>query len=395
MADAFEDRLEQASKHLYANEKKRAGGGDPSKTFSVTDQDKHAGFEGYQEVIAKSDLVILATPPGWRPEHFEAAVEAGKHAFLEKPVAVDGPGIRKVLAAAKKADEQNLKVVVGLQRRYEDSYQEAYKKAITEGLIGQPLGAQVYWNGGGVWTRERQAGMTEMEYQMLNWYYFNWLCGDHIAEQHVHNIDVANWFLGSVPVSAQGMGGREVRTGNKYGEIYDHHAVEFSHPHGVKVHSQCRHQPGCFNQVREEIQGAAAVLYLQAGGAEIRDYDGKSLWRYRAPKTGATNPYQAEHNHLHACIRSGEAVNNAHYGASSTMCAIIGRYATYSGKQIKYAEALEKGTDLLPKTWAWDADPCVLPNKDGSYPIAVPGVFDPYASSEKTPPAEKAPAKTS
>jgi predicted dehydrogenase len=221
--------------------------------------------------------------------------------------------------------------------------------------------------------------MTEMEYQMLNWYYFNWLCGDHIAEQHVHNLDVANWFLGALPVSAQGMGGREVRTGNKHGEIYDHHYVELTYPNGVIVNSQCRHQPGCFNQIREEIHGTAGILHLRSGSAEIKDLDGKSIWRYRAPKTGAVNPYQAEHDHLHACIRSGEAVNDAHYGATSTMCAVIGRYATYSGKQIKWDEAMEKGADLLPEKWAWDADPKVMPNADGSYPVAVPGVFNPYA----------------
>lgn len=382
MGDVFEDRLEQGYKQLCAEQNKRSGQQDASgapKNVTVTDKDKHIGFHAYEEVIAKSDLVVLATPPGWRPTHFEAAVEAGKHVFMEKPVAVDAPGIRKVLEAAKKADEKNLKVVVGLQRRYEDSYRTAYEKAITEGMIGRPIGAQVYWNGGGVWTRERQPNMSEMQYQMLNWYYFNWLCGDHIAEQHVHNLDVANWFLGALPVSAQGMGGREVRTSNKHGEIYDHHYVELTYPNGVITNSQCRHQPGCFNQIREEIQGTAGILNLRSGSAEIKDLDGKSLWRYRAPKTGVVNPYQAEHNHLHACIRSGEACNDAHYGATSTMCAVIGRYATYSGKQIKWDEAMAKGTDLLPEKWAWDADPKVMPNEDGSYPIAVPGVFDPYA----------------
>jgi len=383
MADAFDDRLEDGYKQICAEQNKAVGANkqDPApKNVTVEDKNKFIGFDAYREVIDKSDLVILTTPPGWRPHHFEAAVDAGKNVFMEKPVASDAPGIRKVLETAKKADEKNLKVVVGLQRRYQDSYLEAYKAAITDGMIGEPIGAQVYWNGGGVWTRERQPGMTEMEYQMLNWYYFTWLCGDHIAEQHIHNIDVANWFLGSLPESAQGMGGREVRTSNKHGEIFDHHYVEFLHPGGKMVNSQCRHQPGCHNQVREEIHGTEGILYLSnKQNTEIKDYSGKTIWRYRAKKEGETNPYQVEHDHLHACIRSGEAVNNAYYGATSTMSSILGRYATYSGKKIGYDEALEKGSDLLPENWAFDAEAPVQPDADGNYPIAVPGKFDPFA----------------
>jgi len=380
MADAFSDRLEDGFKAICTEQNKKSGNakGEIPENVTVEDKNKFTGFEAYNEVIDKSDLVILTTPPGWRPTHFEAAVNANKNVFMEKPVAADAPGIRKVLASAELADEKGLKVVVGLQRRYQNSYLEAYKKAIEEGLIGKPIGAQVYWNGGGVWTRERQPGMTEMEYQMLNWYYFTWLCGDHITEQHIHNIDVANWFLGTTPVSAQGMGGREVRKSNTHGHIFDHHYVEFAHPNGVMVNSQCRHQPGCFNQVREEIHGTAGICYL-GNKPEIKDYDGKVLWRYRPDKSAEPNPYQVEHDHLHACIRSGEKVNNAYYGATSTMSSILGRYATYSGKKLTYDDALEKGADLLPKDWSWDSDPSIMPDADGNYPVAVPGQFDPFA----------------
>ncbi|MDB4353922.1 Gfo/Idh/MocA family oxidoreductase, partial [Akkermansiaceae bacterium] len=316
--------------------------------------------------IDAADVVILTSTPGFRPDHFEYAVEQGKHVFMEKPVAVDAPGIRRVLAAAKKADEKNLKVVCGLQRRYQNSYIETLEQ-IKGGAIGEITSAQVYWNSGGVWVRNRQEGMTEMEYQMRNWYYFNWLCGDHIVEQHVHNIDVMNWFKGGPPVKAQGMGGREVRKGPENGEIFDHHFVEFTFADGSVMNSQCRHQKGAMNRVTEVIGGQNG----RAMPGRLLDKNGKTIWRFRGENN---DPYQTEHDVLYKHIREDKPINNAYYTAASTMTAILGRMATYSGKEIKYDDALAKGLNTMPKTLGWDADPGPKPGEGGIYPAPIPGV---------------------
>lgn len=358
VADAFRDRAEAAVSSFRQQF--------PEKVDLPAER-IFDGFDGYRDAIDSADVVILATTPGFRPQHFEYAVEQGKHVFMEKPVATDAPGIRQVLAAAKKADEKGLKVVCGLQRHYEPKYIETLAK-VKEGIIGDITHGQVYWNSAGVWVRDRAEGMTEMEYQMRNWYYFNWLCGDHIVEQHVHNIDVMNWFKGGPPVKAQGMGGREVRKGPKFGEIFDHHAVEFTYADGTVLFSQCRHQPKTLNRVTE-------VIGCQNGKAEpgrITDSKGKTLWRYRGKND--KSPYQIEHDRLYEHIRENKPINNAYYTAESTMTAILGRMATYSGQELKYAEALEKGKSIMPKSFAWDADPGPKPGPDGIYPAPVPGL---------------------
>ncbi|WP_273567423.1 Gfo/Idh/MocA family protein [Maribacter halichondriae] len=245
MADAFEDRL----KGSLANISKEMGDMAKGK-INVKDEHQFVGFDAAQKAMDLADVVILATPPGFRPQHFEYAINNGKHVFMEKPVATDIPGVRKVLAAAEKAKANKLNVVVGLQRHYQDNYLAAIDQ-LKKDAIGKIVSGQVYWNSGGVWVRERQPGQSELEYQMRNWYYFNWLCGDHILEQHIHNIDVANWFIGEYPVSAQGMGGRQVRTGKDHGEIFDHHFVEFTYPSGAVIASQCRHQPETMSRVSE------------------------------------------------------------------------------------------------------------------------------------------------
>lgn len=200
MADAFQDRLDDCYERLS----QRFGDTDQ---LDVPEENRFTGFDGYKKAIALADVVILATPPGFRPAQFEEAVKAGKHVFMEKPVATDAPGLRKVLEAGKLAKQNNLNVVVGLQRHYQNSYREVFNR-VSNGDVGKIVSGQVYWYSAGVWVNEREPGQTEMEYQMRNWYYFNWLCGDHILEQHIHNIDVANWFIGEYPQSAQGMGGR-------------------------------------------------------------------------------------------------------------------------------------------------------------------------------------------
>lgn len=363
MADAFRDRLDEC----YGRLSERYGETDQ---LNVPEEHKFTGFDGYKKAIELADVVILATPPGFRPVHFETAVQAGKHVFMEKPLATDAPGIRKVLEAGRIAQQKNLNVVVGLQRHYQDSYREVFKR-VSGGDVGKIVSGQVYWNSSGVWVRERQPGQTEMEYQMRNWYYFNWLCGDHIMEQHIHNIDVANWFIGEYPQSAQGMGGREVRTGKDHGEIFDHHFVEFTYPGGAVVASQCRHQPNTMNRVSEFFQGTKGTVDTQGDRGILKSWDGKVLYNHRGEED--PNPYQQEHVELFASIRNGEVINDTENGAKSTLSALMGRMATYSGKVITWDDALNSTIDLMPKVLSWDANPPVMPNKDGFYPIAVPG----------------------
>jgi predicted dehydrogenase len=230
-----------------------------------------------------------------------------------------------------------------------------------------------------VWVKDREEGQTELQYQLRNWYYFNWLCGDHINEQHIHNIDVANWFIGEHPVSAQGMGGRQVRTGKEFGEIFDHHYVEFTYANGVRINSQCRHQRGCENPVREELTGTKGILYLTDADKGSRmhavDYKGNVIWRYdRKIAAEDPNPYYTEHNELQDAILNGKKLNNAYYVADSTMTAILGRFARYSGKDIKWDDAIKSEIQLMPNKVTWDTVPPSAPGLDGFYPVAIPGV---------------------
>lgn len=367
MADAHKDRLDSS----YSNLSNAV----PDQV-KVTDERKFVGLDGYEKVIAESDLVILATPPGFRPYHFEAAINAGKNVFMEKPVATDAPGVRKVLEVAKIADQKGLKVACGLQRRYQNCYLEALKQVKENNIIGDIVGGQVYWNSAGVWVKDRLPEQTELQYQLLNWYYFNWLCGDHIVEQHIHNIDVASWFIGANPVSAQGMGGRQVRTGKEFGEIYDHHYVEFTYPNGVRINSQSRHQKGCKNDVREELTGTKGILYLDNGGrCYANDHKGNTIWKYRptGPDRKDPDPYQVEHDVLQDAILNNKPCNDAYFTAESTMASILGRLATYGGKEVKWDEALNSQIQLMPAKVTWETEPPSKPKEDGSYPIAIPG----------------------
>ncbi len=364
MADIFEDRLNSS----YSNLAEQYQG---TEKINVPEKQKFLGFDGFQKAIDLADVVILATPPGFRPYHFAYAIDQGKHVFMEKPLATDIPGVRRVLEMAKVAEQKKLNVVVGLQRRYQKNYLEIYDQ-IKQGNVGKILSGQVYWNSGGVWVKPRKPEYSELEYQMRNWYYFNWICGDHILEQHIHNIDVANWFIGEYPVSAQGMGGREVRTGPEYGEIFDHHFVEFTYPGGAVIASQCRHQKNTMSRVAENFQGTKGQIDTRdAGKAVIKDYDGQVM--FISDMEGAVNPYQEEHNQLFAAIRKGETINNAEYGAKSTMTALMGRMATYSGKVITWDEALQSNIQLMPEVVTWKTIPPTLPDQNGLYPIPVPG----------------------
>lgn len=372
MADAFRDRLDKCYNAISDPKFTDWSTGDSvnlGDKISVTEDQKFVGFDGYKKVIEMSDVVVIATPPGFRPIHFEAAVNAGKHVFMEKPLAVDGPGVRKVLAAAEMAKAKKLNVVVGLQRHYQTVYRE-WVKMLHEGAIGDIVASRVYWNGAGVWVRERQPGQSEMEYQMRNWYYFNWLCGDHINEQHIHNLDVGNWVHQAYPTQVHGMGGREVRNGKDHGEIYDHHFLEYEYADGARMFSQCRHIKGCMNRVSEAFHGTNGSapkpgLIKTRSGHVIMDHDDEK----------DPNPYQVEHTELFAAVANGEyKYADAENGAKSTLTAIMGRMATYSGQVVTWDDALNSNVDLSPEKYAWDANPPVMPNSDGFYDIAVPGV---------------------
>lgn len=353
MGDAFPDRVSSSLETLKKEDK-------ISERIDVPEDRQFAGFDAFQKVLDSDvDLVILATPPGFRPQHLAAAIEAGKHVFAEKPVAVDAPGVRSVLASAQKAKEQKLAIGIGLQRHHQNNYLETIKR-LQDGAIGDFVTARVYWNGAGLWVRERQSDWTEMEYQMRNWYYFNWLCGDHIVEQHIHNMDVVNWLRDDHPVRAQGMGGREVRKGQNHGEIFDHHSVEFEYEDGGRMFSFCRHIPGCWDSVSEHVHGTKGSADISA--AVIRA-NGEDPWKYRGERN---NPYQTEHDDLFASIRNGEPLNEAEYGARSTMTAILGRMATYSGKMVSWDEALNSEISLTPSEFSWEATPPVAS-------VAVPG----------------------
>lgn len=373
MADAFRDRID-SSYDLLTSELSEWSGGksgeklDLKRLIDVPEERKFTGFDAYLKAIALADVLILTTPPGFRPIHFEEAVKQGKHVFMEKPVATDPAGVQRVLAAAALAKQKKLNVMVGLQRHYQNSYQELYKR---KDLIGDITSAQAWWDGDGGRLQPRRPGQTEMEYQMRNWYFFVWLCGDPIIEQHLHNIDVINWFKGSYPVRAQGMGGREVRRGKSAGEIFDHHYVEFEYADGSILNSQSRQIPKAMFRVGELMIGTKGRI--NAGTGKITDHSGKQLYQFDFKKEN--NPYQTEHDELFAAIAKGEyKFSDAENGAYSTMTAILGRLATYSGQLIEWDKAFHSGLDLHPAKYAWDAPPPVLPDADGFYKGSTPGV---------------------
>ena len=371
MADLFEDKIEGSLATLAKRDKgryDRQSHDGLSGMIDVPPERRFVGFDAYQKAIDSGvDVVILTTQPHFRPIHFDYAIQKGKHVFMEKPVATDVPGIRQVLAAAETAKKKNLKVGVGFQRHHDARYMETVNR-LRDGAIGKIDFLRCYWNSSGA--RQpfvKEPDMTEMYYQLRSAYYFTWLSGDHIVEQHVHNIDVCNWIMGGHPVSAQGQGGRQVRIGPLVGDIYDHHFVEYTYADGTKMFSQCRHIPGCWNQVAEYSVGKTG--HADVGGGQIDAGDNR--WKYRGEKQ---NPYQVEHDVLFDAIRNDRPHNEAEYGAITTMTAIMGRMATYSGKVISWDDAIKSKISLAPNRYDWDGTPSALPGPDGLYPCAIPGV---------------------
>jgi predicted dehydrogenase len=360
VGDAFGDVIEQRLELLKQKYPDRV----------VVDREHcFGGFDAYEKVIASGvDVVILATPPHFRPQHLKACVEADKHVFVEKPVAVDSPGVKSILATCEEAKNKGLSVVSGLCFRFNTGIQETMKR-VHGGAIGDVVAVQETYNCGPPWFRnkDRQTEWTEMEYQMRNWYVFTWLSGDHNVEQHVHSLDKGAWALNQeVPKLIWGTGGRQVRSEITIGHIYDHHCVTYEFASGKRLYSHCRRMAGCANETSDIFLGTKGTCDLMKNRIE-----GEAPWRFDGPKN---NHYVAEHEALFQSIRNGTPLNHGDYMTHSTMMAIAGRMATYTGKALTWDQAVNSQEDLTPEKYTWDANPPILPNDDGSYPIAVPGV---------------------
>jgi predicted dehydrogenase len=346
LADAFADRIASCSNEftLLPPELQSRCAVDPQNVFT--------GFDAYKKLLATDcDVVLLTTPPGFRPIHFAAAVEAGKHVFMEKPVAVCPAGVRMVIDAARKAKEKKLNVVTGTQRRHEACYLEAMKR-IEAGAIGKVVSASVYWNQGGLWMKKRSPEWSDVEWQLRNWLYFDWLSGDHIVEQHVHNLDVAAWAMSlggsepnaAWPVKVSGMGGRQSRTSPDYGHVYDHFSIQYEYADGRMVTSYCRQVDGADGRVEEVIHGTEGRAILSSGRAKI---EGKTSWRWEGSQP---NPYVTEHKDLLAGVTGGAAayINEGERIAHSTMMAVSGRMSAYSGKDMVWERVMKSPLDLRP-----------------------------------------------
>jgi predicted dehydrogenase len=356
MADAFEDRLAQSLSEIQ-NKK------DVAAKVDVKPDAKFTGFNGYKDVIARCDVVLLTTPPHFRPIHLKAAVEAGKHVFAEKPCAVDAPGVRSVLETCEAAKKKNLSIVSGLCLRYDTSFRETVRR-VHEGAIGEPLMLQANDYRSGRWAKARQNDWSDMTYQMRNWYNFTWLSGDFNVEQHVHFLDVCAWVMkNQYPVRAIGMGGRSILAGTEYGNIYDHFSIVYEYANGQRFISNTRQQPKCKNDMSAYVLGTKgrANFVEKDGGMWIK---GATNWTFEGPNN---NLYQEEHNELFASIRAGKPINNGEYMAKSTLLAIMGRMAAYTGQQITWEMALNSKEDLSPPQYDWNVK---LPDP----PIALPGV---------------------
>ncbi|UCG49847.1 MAG: Gfo/Idh/MocA family oxidoreductase [Phycisphaerales bacterium] len=345
LADAFGDRL-----NGLKNE------------FKVPDKRCFIGLDAYKALLALDDInmVILATPPGFRPIQFAAAINAGKNVFMEKPVAVCPAGIKMVIEASKLATDKKLAVVAGTQRRHQAAYVETMKR-IHDGAIGDIVSAQCYWNMGELWVKKRRPGQADVDWQIRNWLYFTWLSGDHIVEQHVHNIDVINWAFNAYPEQVHGVGGRQWRTGPEYGNIFDHFGVEFFYPGDVRTISMCRQIPGTTDNVSERVVGTKGVSDC------CGTIQGENPWRYDGPNP---RPYVQEHADLIKSIRDGNPLNEGERIAESTLCAIMGRESAYARQQFKRSWFMSRCTlNLLPP------DDLKLSDSKPVPPFAVPGKY--------------------
>ncbi len=357
MADAFEDRLQNSLEILQKAE-------DVSAKVAVKPDHRFVGFNAYQELLGSGvDVVLLCTPPHFRPIHLRAAIEAGKHVFAEKPVGVDAPGVHSVLKSCELARTKGLSVVSGLCLRYDNGFKETVRR-IHDGAIGEvsALFANDYRSGR--WDKPRQPGWTEMLYQMRNWYNFTWLSGDFNVEQHVHYLDVCSWVMKErYPVKAVGMGGRQVLTGPEYGQIYDHFSVVYEYADGAKLVSNCRQQPNCKNDMSCWVMGTKGQAQFMERRRGMRIRSGAGEWIFEGPQN---QMYQSEHDELFASIRNSKPIQNGEYMARSSLLAIMGRMAAYTGQEITWDMAMNSKEVLSPPQYDWNAQPPLSQ-------VAIPG----------------------
>jgi predicted dehydrogenase len=348
LADAFGDRIEQCLDVLAKSENVAA-------KIDVPPDRRFAGFTAYRDLLACGvDVVLLCTPPHFRPRHLREAVEAGKHVFAEKPVAVDAPGVHSVLKTCELAKTKGLSVVSGLCLRSDNGFRATVKR-LHDGAIGDVVAIFANDYRGGRWAKPRQPSWSEMTYQMRNWYNFTWLSGDFNVEQHVHYLDVCAWVMNEqYPEKAVGMGGRQVLTGPEYGQIYDHFSVVYEYAGGAKLVSNCRQQPRCRNDMSAQVLGTRGHAVLGERQKGLRIQSAGQEWVYTGPQN---QMYQAEHDALFAAIRAGKPINNGEYMARSTLLAIMGRMAAYTGQQITWQMARDSREDLIPSRYDWDAQP--------------------------------------
>jgi len=364
VGELFQDIAQKAIDNLSATH---------STKVDVTPDRLFLGFDAYKKVIAACDVVVCATPPTYRPMMFEEAVAQGKHAFLEKPVAVDAPGIRRVLAAAEEAKKKNLKVGVGIQRRHKPGYIEAVKR-VQDGAIGDVMYGRTFWDMGAARAFvPRKPEWNELEFQLHNQFYFAWLCGDIIVDMGLHNIDVFNWIKGIYPISAKGVCGAQVRRGKGAGWLMDHFAIEFEYADGTRLFHQNRQIPGCWNYVAENAHGTLGSLEC-INDRTIFNITGKNEWHYKKEEP-IIDPYQQEHNDLFEAIINNKPYNEAERGAMSTMTAILGRMAGWSGQLLQWDDAIKSEKHFGKEFQTLQEDPPILPDADGVYQLPEIGKY--------------------
>ena len=342
LADVFQDRLDGCRKTLKEQ-----------KNVEIADANCFVGFDAFQKLIDSGvDIVLIATPPKFRPEHFAACVDARKHVFMEKPVAVDPVGARAIMATAKKAETAGLTVVTGTQRRHQRDYVEIFKR-VSNGAIGDIVSANAYWVGTQPWYETHRPEWTDMEYMIRNWVNWNWLSGDHIVEQHVHNLDVILWFSGKKPVSAVGFGGRHRR---KTGDQFDHFSIDFTYDNGMHMQSMCRQIHGCKNNVSEFIMGTKGYTNCKD---TIWNHDGTVAWTYPYPLNEEgkpylkVGPYDQEHVDMITAIRTNKPINEAENTANATLMAIMGRITAYTGQEVTWEEMMKSSLTVGPTEYAF------------------------------------------
>ncbi|WP_229248520.1 Gfo/Idh/MocA family protein [Dyadobacter sandarakinus] len=355
MGDIFKDKMDSSLENLTKVH---------GKKVTVDEGRKFIGFDAYKKVLDSGvDVVLLATPPHFRPEHLTAAINAGKHVFCEKPVAVDAPGVRKVLDAAKLAKQKNLSLMSGFCWRYHEPKRASFSR-ILDGAVGDITAIYNTYDTGTLWSFPRVAGWSDAEYVFRNWTYYTWLAGDHIVEQAVHSIDMMSWAMGGkLPVSVVGTGGRQVRTDSLFGNIFDHFAVVYDYDNGVKGFHHSRQQANCENSYLVQTLGTKGSAMVNCA-RNVHEITGANPWKYEGP---SNDMYQTEHNELFASIRSGKLINDGEFMAHSTLIAIMGRMAAYTGKRITWEDAMNSSERLGPDSYSFDMKPPVVE-------VAKPGI---------------------